>query len=890
MSRLNSISCEDDFCQQPISVNHSVLRSHSQTTTKKNTSYLRDRCERPLRTLWLFLTTPFLLKSLRPLRKPLRLCGLIIFILLTVTACEEPAKSPVQISGIYPHLAVFNQPDNPEERAGHQESGIGAVVPWADKLWYITYPPHQTRGSNDKLHEIDADLNLTIRPESVGGTHANRMIHRESQQLIIGPYFIDTLGHVRAADVNQLKGRMTATMRHLTDPANWVYFFDMEGAIYEVNVHTLEVKRLFEKPVPGWHGKGGYTAQGRIVIANNGERDWEETAYPDLQAGGPPEGDEAGVLAEWDGQEWRIVERKQFTDVMGPGGIYGNQDDSQQLWSMGWDKSSVILKLLDEGKWYTYRLPKGSHTFDPRHGWYTEWPRIRKISPTDWMMVMHGSMFAFPGDFRAFQSGGIRPIATHLRYIPDFCYWNGQLILAADDASAMQNPLVGQPQSNLWFGQRNELDYFGPKAGWGGVWMNEQVEADQPSDPFLIAGYEQRILHLAHDADEQVRFTIEVDESGLGEWTVWQSFSIPAKGYFPLQLPGDLKVEWLSVRADKACVASAYMHLYSPRSIEENESDIFAGLLNVGERTAAYIGVIRPAAHSRSLQWIEQELSADGKLSKENYREIRLSKRHTELQFSNPSNKRLEETKRVADLPQKPVFEVDEASVIIKTESGKRYRLPKGNPAFDEVYHRMRDVREAVSERYLANIHGTFYEIPRTEGAGAHTPDFAKIKPISSHDKHITDFCTWRGLLVLSGVRKDAPQDGHVFSDKNGKGLWFGMIDDLWKLGKPTGRGGPWKNTMVKANEASDPYLMTGYEHKKLTITHDQAEEVAFLIEVQFAHDGQWHVYQGFEVPAGEGMSIDFPDGFQAHWVRLRAEGDCVASAIFEYNRVANEL
>ena len=38
----------------------------------------------------------------------------------------------------------------------------------------------------------------STRPESVGGTPANRMIHRESQQLNIGPYFIDARGHVRA--------------------------------------------------------------------------------------------------------------------------------------------------------------------------------------------------------------------------------------------------------------------------------------------------------------------------------------------------------------------------------------------------------------------------------------------------------------------------------------------------------------------------------------------------------------------------------------------------------------------------------------------------------------------------------------------------------------------
>ena len=113
---------------------------------------------------------------------------------------------------------------------------------------------------------------MTVRPESVGGTHAGRMIHRESRQLVMGPYFIADDGQVRAVD--QTKGfpaRITAVARHLTDPARKVYMIDMEGPIWEVDVRTLEARRLFVKPVPGWHAKGGYTGQGRLIVANNGE-------------------------------------------------------------------------------------------------------------------------------------------------------------------------------------------------------------------------------------------------------------------------------------------------------------------------------------------------------------------------------------------------------------------------------------------------------------------------------------------------------------------------------------------------------------------------------------------------------------------------------------------
>ena len=114
------------------------------------------------------------------------------------------AEAPVCISSIYPQLAMFNN---------EGECGTGAVVPWANRLWVITYGPHLPFGSSDKLYEITPSLEQIIRPESVGGTPANRMIHRESQQLIIGPYFIDAQSNVRAIPPTLMPGRLTAKVR-----------------------------------------------------------------------------------------------------------------------------------------------------------------------------------------------------------------------------------------------------------------------------------------------------------------------------------------------------------------------------------------------------------------------------------------------------------------------------------------------------------------------------------------------------------------------------------------------------------------------------------------------------------------------------------------------------
>jgi len=778
----------------------------------------------------------------------LAVCGVLC--VTSAAAGAAQADSPRCIRGIYPHLAFFN---------GGNECGVGALVPWAGRLWVITYPPHHTTGGPDKLYEIDEGLTARIRPESVGGTHAGRMIHRESDQLIIGPYFIDAEGNVRAADVKgKLIGRMTAVMRHLTDPAEKVLFFDMEGAIYEVHVRTLAVKKLFANPVPGDHGKGGYTAQGRVVIANNGERR-------------PKAAGEYGVLAEWDGKRWRVIERKQFCEVTGPGGLHGSPDANSPLWATGWDRRSVILKLLDAGTWHTFRLPKASNTYDGVHGWYTEWPRIRRVAPDRLMMSMHGMFYDFPAGFGARATGGLRPICSYLRYVPDFCHWGGRLVLGGDDTSIMQNPMAGQSQSNLWFGQLSDLPGFGPRSGWGGVWVDDPVRAGETSDPFGVNGFEQRIVHLAHDAAEAVTFTLEIDARGDGNWRRHATVTVPAAGYRWHILPPKTKAAWLRLRADADCRATAYLHLASPRPAAEGADKLFASLAAAGETAAISGGIIRPGRHNRNLQFLARTVDRAGEAHDAGHFEI-----DEHLTFTPGPAETATRVEQIAAV--KTDFTVEAASVIM-TQNGRRYRLPKGDPACEKPspLGRRRGIRECVSERYLVNVHGTFYEMPRGRG-------LPKIKPVCTHGRQITDFCTWRGLLVLAGNRQSATPDGEYFASADGKvGLWFGHIDDLWRLGKPTGTGGPWHDTPVAAGVPSDPYLMTGYDRKTLTLSHDADAPVTFTVEVDITADGTWHRYARLLAAPGKPLTHTFPPGYNARWVRLTANKPCRATARFTY-------
>ncbi|HOX58399.1 MAG TPA: hypothetical protein P5205_15155 [Candidatus Paceibacterota bacterium] len=774
------------------------------------------------------------------------------------------ADKVVRVSGVYPHLAVFNT---------YGECGIGAVVPWADKLWFITYPPHCPQGSQDKLYSVDQNLKLEMRPESVGGTHANRMIHTESRQLIIGPHFIDEGGNVRTVDISRMALRITGNARHLTDPAHKVYFVGMERELYEVDVNTLGVNKLYGLlggTYPGTHGKGAATSAGHLVVANNGERGWSFAKNSSFD--GP-----AGCLAQSDGkdwkQEWQVIERAAFTEVTGPGGLHGSAPGDDRLWALGWDKRSVILKLLEHGEWHTFRLPKGSYAHDALHGWYTEWPRIREVTGGRWLAHMHGLFFDFPRTFSVANCGGLRTISTYTRMPVDYCAWQGQIVMARDDASIMQNELAGQSHSALWFGSWSDLEGFGAPIGWGGPWLNDDLKAGESSPPFLMAGFSEGTLHLKHRSDRAMEFAVEADLHGRGQWKPVASVSVPANGYAFRVLDQELKAQWVRVKARQAVrSASAFFHLGSPaRSADPAR---FAALADCDYRGAVIDALVKPeAGDARKLV-----------LAANTYQGGQVKEQHVwimdgRLDFK-PLGDAASDTLLRRQYGTKHSFSVDAASVLV-TEGDRRYRLPKSAVVYDEPFATgwPRDLREVVTERSLFNAHGTIYEVPRSDAGG-----FQRMRPITTHNKRISDFASWRGLLVLAGVRADAQPDEHCYKSAGGKvAVWFGNVDDLWRMGAPVGEGGPWKDTHVAPDAPSDPYLMAGYRTKSLALSHRATAPVTFTIEVDFAANGEWSEYRKLTVAPGKTARHQFPAGYSAHWVRLKADRAAKISAVFRY-------
>jgi hypothetical protein len=801
---------------------------------------------------------------------------------LVCLAAVSPA-APLEISGRYPHLAMFNV---------QGECGTGAVVPWADRLWVITYGPHLPNGSDDKLYEIDAELNRTTRPESVGGTPANRMIHRESNQLNIGPYFIDAQRKVRVIPPSKMFGRLTATARHLTDPANKVYIIDMEGLVYEVDVHSLEAKPLFKRPVPGWHGKGGYSGQGRLVIANNGEHPAGSVdrfkPFDYFIDPKPHSPEDAGSLCEWDGTTWRLIQRRQFLDVTSRGGISGPANDDVPLWSIGWDRRSLLLELCDARTWHTFRLPIADYSYLGDHGWHTEWPRIREVTDGHYLMNLHGCWFDFPATFAAGKTGGLRAIGDYLKITADFAPWNGRIVFGCDDTAKAgfagsgvgdtMNRLNGQSNSNLWFTTWDDLAHKGRPAGFGGPWVKDDVKANAPSEPYLLAGYAQRMVHLAHRSEYPVTFTMEVDKSGDGHWTTYQTVTVPAAGYAMHIFPDGVDASWIRLTTDRdAKSATAYFH-YGPGGGVDTDRSLFASLADVDQPGPWTAAVVRSEGDNRiTLGVLAQPVDAEGKVGPKLTYQL-----EQDLQFQPTAAESVSATfLREKALVTDRVVSSDAASVIVTEGKKLRVRLPKAHAGYDRPFATgwARALREVVTERAILNAAGSFFILPRDISGG-----LRRIKPMATHNKRITDFCSWRGLMVLAGCSAAAKPDGHYFASADGKtGLWFGDIDDLWKLGKPVGVGGPWLTASVDADVPSDPYLMAGYDRKSVELSHDAAGEVRFTLQVDVNGEGIWLPYATLAVPPGKTITHAFPAGYSAHWIRVSVDKPCKATAMFSY-------
>jgi hypothetical protein len=313
----------------------------------------------------------------------------------------------------------------------------------------------------------------------------------------------------------------------------------MEGLLFDLDVATLKsnlivdlVKELSIRAVP--HFKGGFTGQKRVVCANNGFY-----AFGDEQAG----------LYEWDGRKWTILSHKPHLDCA------GRENMGNVIFCTGWDESSVLFRALVNGKWQRYRLPKASHAYD--QAWQTEWMRIREVETEHYMVDVFGAFYELQPI--AFENAiwGVKPVCQHLRTIPDYCSFRGMLAIAGNEntPNSEANTVVGQPQSGIWFGKTDDLWSWGKPQGWGGPWRKQAVQKDQPSEPFLMTGFDKKVLHLK--SDKPAAFQVQIDFLGDGTWEHYERITTGASGYAYHVFPSGFSAHWVRIIPETDCTASA---------------------------------------------------------------------------------------------------------------------------------------------------------------------------------------------------------------------------------------------------------------------------------------------------------------------------------------------
>jgi len=561
------------------------------------------------------------------------------------------------------------------------------------------------------------------------------------------------------------------------------------------------------------------------------------------------------------------------------------------------------------------------------------------------------------------------------------------------------------------------------------------VKAGAPSDPYLFAGYDRRMLHLTHATDAALKVTVEVDRKGEDMWETLRTIEVPAKGYAYHIFTDDEKGAWVRLKTDRDAtqVAACFQYANADKRTTENDA-IFSNI--APPATAKPLGgIVRALGDNRRVLGL---VGVDLETGKElGYYEL-----DGKLNLAKKEEAKGRSSVLAAVSPA-AVYEVDSASVVL-TEDGKRYRIPK-NAAYDtpgarsekpaeqsakeeskqknlalgakvtvssthqafaadhavdgktteasrwvskqtgekwialdlgeereiacvrvtsgfnrspeaavknarlqmkegdawrdipsaalrnnrqtvctvnfkepvtareirlvsddSTYVRIYELalyakpmpdaqpraavgglntarvcREVATERDLFNLHGTFFELPARNAGG-----FAKIRPVATHNLAIHDYASYRGLMLITGLKPSAlkEKDEHILVSDDGQcAVWAGVIDDLWQLGKPRGEGGPWKDTKIEANVPSDPYLMTGYDKKTLTLAHAGEGTVNVTVEVDPDGTGLWCPYRTFAVESAKPVTHGFPEGFNAYWVRVKADRAATATAQLKY-------
>ncbi len=73
-----------------------------------------------------------------------------------------------------------------------------------------------------------------------------------------------------------------------------------------------------------------------------------------------------------------------------------------------------------------------------------------------------------------------------------------------------------------------------------------------------MTGFDQKVLHLAHESEAPVTFKVEVDFLGNQSWKTYAEIDVPANGYVHHEFPQGFSAHWVRLTASRSCKGTGY--------------------------------------------------------------------------------------------------------------------------------------------------------------------------------------------------------------------------------------------------------------------------------------------------------------------------------------------
>ena len=77
---------------------------------------------------------------------------------------------------------------------------------------------------------------------------------------------------------------------------------------------------------------------------------------------------------------------------------------------------------------------------------------------------------------------------------------------------------------------------------------------------------------------------------------------------------------------------------------------------------------------------------------------------------------------------------------------------------------------------------------------------------------------------------------------------------------------------------------MTGFDKKSVHFINKGEEENEFILEVDVMGNDEWNTYKTIKVEPNGYSHYEFPDGYSAHWVRIKTNKASTVTVQFVYN------